>query len=1016
MDPEKNEQKRDDQDLGMLQKGMKTLSKKAKNVFSMIFKKIVAALVTPLLIKIVLGLALVGVIVAAFSTLLDLFGSGSTANVASMRVIENEVSITSTETEGYYFKINDDVIEKYTEELFKADQEGYYEIPDSDSDSDEEDEEEEAEEEEEEIEYDEYDEEERNSTRETIEDWFNTEDFDEYLIKMIRAQIASSYPKLGDYEGEDGSEDSQGNKKDKDGDYVAQGVVEIHRTFMNQDGTVGSEIELDYLPYEEFSALVQANDSSVLNNFSFDEEKGLVYYATYTETVVTVNGVETSRTYTLRENSVSYTALTTMSSMPFNFLFALLQTSELPSYVMAVIDLLLEESEIVLMIQDQLSITEITEINRQAQQTDTQTVTSYTETYRDGNGTSDERTYWVYGATTTTYSFPAGGTEEIVTTTYTNTANAYIQKAYTWCLDFEQEATLNTVINEGESVEVNYSDSEISSLSYTLVSSNRDSIPSASSASSYTIVDTYLSDSYLLASSKVDTENYTWNLSLLTEKRINYEKFLGLWKNDTGEYYLGSLYDENGIEVEYILPEEDTATDAAVTRIADPTEQNIDDLVDLLSMYENTQLHEQLLKYYWNIYFGEDVYDVDLDALLNLFNTSVMTSVTGSSLVNYIKAWENSSLWQYETGLSTSFPTGYLSSDGNYYIVYEDGSAGHNNIAYGIATFISSSSNASVTHPTYGAGYYNWQSILATYGIDVTTLYEGAEVPVDAVNSAFEDIIGTFESKVDTYLSSHGITLTQTQRDALVAVCYQYGNINGFAEAYNASLDSEGNVDPELIKQNFVLTSNNNAQPFNYSSTTNDRKYANWYLFTEGIYLDRSGNVIQAQGGSIVEWAKTIHDYMSDTSHLYYYCLNGTEKSRSTHISAGLSCGLASSFAASQVSGNNGYRLTCCATYVSWVLEEAGYLETHTDAAITLSSYLAALGWTKISSYSELEAGDIVFMDTVGVNNGDITHVQIYVGNGTWYSAGSNSSIHRVEAMPDDGASGQFIYAYRAPN
>lgn len=224
-----------------------------------------------------------------------------------------------------------------------------------------------------------------------------------------------------------------------------------------------------------------------------------------------------------------------------------------------------------------------------------------------------------------------------------------------------------------------------------------------------------------------------------------------------------------------------------------------------------------------------------------------------------------------------------------------------------------------------------------------------------------------------------------------------------------------GEVDPELIKKNFILTSNNNARPFDYSSTRNDRKYANWLLFTQGTYTDRGGNTIQAMGGSILECAKIIHDYMSDPAHLYYYCLVGSESSKQAHVNAGLSCGLSSSFKASQSAGNKGYRLTCCATYVSWVLEDAGYLKMHTNGSKSLKTLLMQAGWKQVSSYSELQAGDVVFMDTSGPNNGDITHVQLYVGNGKWYNAGGNWSIHQV-APYSDNASSEFVCAYRAPN
>lgn len=633
MDPENNEQKRqeqkqDEQELGGLKKGMKNVAKNAKNKFSMIFRRILAALITPLVIKIVLVVAFIGVIVAAFTSLLDFFGSSSIANVASMNILQNEVSITAgNNDEGYYFKINQDIVDKYTEELFNADQDGYYdnvEIPDGD-----EEETNNISEEENTTDREEYDEDAKEATRESIKEWFEVEDFDEYLVRMLSAEIASSYPKLGDYTGDE--EDSQGNKKDANGDYVVQGVVKIHRQMMNQDGTVGEEFEMTYLPHEQLTALITANDRSALNYFSFDENTGLVYYATYKEIIVYVNGIEVSRILTLQENNVSYTNLTEMCSMPYNFLFALLQTSENPDYVMAVIDMLMEETDIVLMIQDQLNTTILTERYFQVEKTTSQTLTA--DSYTTGSGNEIEtHYYWTYGGIEESYSFPAGAETRVETFTYTNTSNVYIKKAYTWCLDFEQGATLNSVITPGIEQLEDHSEGEMAGMDYnTMTSSNRGGIPSPSEGASYTIIETFLSDGNLLYSTKLDTEDYTWNVSISTEKRINYERFLGRWKNDTGEYYIGTQYKEDGIEVEYLIPEEETAKEAVVNNIADPTGQNIDDLVDLLSMYENTQNHEQILKYYWNVYYGEDIYDVNIDELLDLFDTETFTSLSDNS-------------------------------------------------------------------------------------------------------------------------------------------------------------------------------------------------------------------------------------------------------------------------------------------------------------------------------------------------------------------------------------------------
>ena len=639
MDPENDEQdakKKDNDSLTAkgMKKGMQAASKKVKNFFKMVFRKIVEAISATIGLYGILIIAAVAVVIAAFTTILDFFNSSSNANVASMNTIQNSVSITAgANDEGYYFTIDQNVVETYTEELFKANQTDTFkdlELPDGDEDDPDssdntiDSEEDEEDDEEENIVYDEYDEEERESTRNTIEDWFQVENFEEYLVRMISAEIASSYPKLGPYEG--GEEDSQGNKKDSNGDYVVQGAVQIHRQMMNQDGSVGEEFEMTYLPHEELTAMITANQREALNYFSFDEKTGLVYYATYKEVIVYVNGMEVSRVLTLTENSVTYTNLVEMCSMPYNFLYALLQTSENPDYIMAVVDLLMEETDLVLMIQDQLNTTILTERYFQVEKTTEQTLTS--ESYQTGSGNEIETHYrWSYGGISESYSFPAGDETRVETYTYTNTANVYIKKAYTWCLDFEQTATLNAVITPGEEIPESHTEGEMAGLTYdNMTYSNRGGIPLPGPGSTYTIIEKFLSSENLLYSTKFDMEDYTWNVSIATEKRINYERFLGEWMNDTGEYYVGTLYKEDGIEVEYLIPE-DEATEAVVNNISDPSGQNIDDLIDLLAMYENTQNHEQIMMYFWNVYFGEEVYDVDVDELLDLFDTNTTTSL-----------------------------------------------------------------------------------------------------------------------------------------------------------------------------------------------------------------------------------------------------------------------------------------------------------------------------------------------------------------------------------------------------
>lgn len=134
-------------------------------------------------------------------------------------------------------------------------------------------------------------------------------------------------------------------------------------------------------------------------------------------------------------------------------------------------------------------------------------------------------------------------------------------------------------------------------------------------------------------------------------------------------------------------------------------------------------------------------------------------------------------------------------------------------------------------------------------------------------------------------------------------------------------------------------------------------------------------------GASILTVAQQIHDAQR---HYIYY----------TEHPSGLN---------SLTGGNiekaidNPKQTTCCATYVWSVLYKAGYFteeevnSTNYNSQVFLNAKLRELGWEKIVVPSELEPGDIVFMEKPGGSNPD--HVQIYAGDNKWYNAGSTYSI-----------------------
>ena len=135
--------------------------------------------------------------------------------------------------------------------------------------------------------------------------------------------------------------------------------------------------------------------------------------------------------------------------------------------------------------------------------------------------------------------------------------------------------------------------------------------------------------------------------------------------------------------------------------------------------------------------------------------------------------------------------------------------------------------------------------------------------------------------------------------------------------------------------------------------------------------------------------AKEIHDYMRENN--YGYC---TYDFRCEHDGE---CGLNSTFEASKTGKHN----VCCATYVSWVLQETGYItkQEHIDnnfnAANNLSKYLENHGWRVLEKGETLQPGDILCFNH---------HIAIYGGRGAQYDAGNKFLLTvAVPCIPDGG-------------
>ena len=136
--------------------------------------------------------------------------------------------------------------------------------------------------------------------------------------------------------------------------------------------------------------------------------------------------------------------------------------------------------------------------------------------------------------------------------------------------------------------------------------------------------------------------------------------------------------------------------------------------------------------------------------------------------------------------------------------------------------------------------------------------------------------------------------------------------------------------------------------------------------------------------GSVAEMVTKgyeIHKTMEDNG--YDYCV--LRPGNGCNHQYGHGCGLNESIAEAQAGHHN----TCCATYVSWVLNEMGFGFV-SDGAKATYDWCKNNGWTAITDYSSLQPGDLLFNG----GDGSIGHVQMLGNNGEWLNAGSISAIN----------------------
>lgn len=403
-------------------------------------------------------------------------------------------------------------------------------------------------------------------------------------------------------------------------------------------------------------------------------------------------------------------------------------------------------------------------------------------------------------------------------------------------------------------------------------------------------------------------------------------------------------------------------------------------LFEMMKTSSKTSDMIDLVKYLLYKATGEDLGVTELNE--SWLQPSSFTSINNSGsqqLIEYIHMLEG--------GYSPK-----MNADGTKYIVVDDG-YGNAAVGWGVDIF--------------NSGYAD-KFIQAGYSTEI-----GAEIDKEFVDAIEAEIISNIAQEVSNRTA--GLNLKGYQKNALISRAYNCG-VNGalglrngltFVEAYqkywNAATDdyyekqsNVANYSHELYTEYMIDPRTSNGK---YSDGLAKRRKSEWTLFQTGYY-DVLNQRHSEGSATIIEAAHKIHKHMED----YKYTYSLTTLPGTANIAWNM-------------------RTSCCATYVDWVLAEAGYKKADDSlihGACTLFRTYQEKGFMVIENYSDLQPGDIVFMtvednSTITYNGRTLLvgHVQIYAGDGMWYNAGSTERIQQKSPYKSNPSS-MFAIALRA--
>ena len=592
-------------------------------------------------------------------------------------------------------------------------------------------------------------------------------------------------------------------KDDEQGlDDYAQGIVNgILEYFDSADnvsetGEVNANINKRYLTYtspENFDNMINNGDADVLEHFTLDDDMKMIF-ATWSYT-------DAGGTVFTKSSANEYTTKIEPYIMPYQYPLAFLQDTGAEEFSKELAKLSLN-SDLVMTVFDNVNVDVDKVITTVTDQQKTSYRTTEETTLEDGS--PDVTTTERYDGDITSNT-----QEPKVATAARETSSAVLELTYAdaWCVEYEKYYVNEkndpafTRVGEIQRDETNW-----------IVQSDL-SKETTETRDDGTIVKHFEATSNRTVT---EVENQHKTVTYKFKENPNREPVLS---GNTNKFV--NLLREH--------------TSTALTNIESDDGQG---LIDLLASRAATANMVELTKWLLQetskaIYFGLVKYDFSEFDPANFTSVSTTTGVSSSNLLlDYLKAWENGTLWDYEKGniSYSSYVARYITEDKTQYVCFTDGD-GRLNFGYGMCHYYS--------------GHFNHVELYASLGVDITQYNEvGMTLDVEIVDKAKLKFIEGVRQSVNSKLTAAGIQLEDYQVNSLIALAYQWGDhiIDDFIPAYQ----QYGNT--EELRQNFVNSNDPSDVPFLNGNGSSGSQYevqrgnANWTLFHEGRYILPDGS------------------------------------------------------------------------------------------------------------------------------------------------------------------------------